>query len=168
MANQRTKVAMLVISGMSMIGIAVHEGYIGHTYTDAVGVKTIGFGNTDGVKPGQTITVERALLKMGNNVTEKERAMKACLGDVPLYQHEWDAYVSLTYNIGIGKSGVSDGFCYAKRGGYSGLVTALRQTPPNYPGACAQILRWNRGGGRVLDGLTKRRRDEYNKCVGGV
>lgn len=152
MANQRTKVAMLVISGMSMIGIAVHEGYIGHTYTDAVGVKTIGFGNTAGVKPGQTITVERALLKMGNNVTEKERAMKACLGDVPLHQHEWDAYVSLTYNIGTGA------FCK------STLVKKLKSS--DYPGACKEILRWNRGGGSVLDGLVKRRRDEYNKCLG--
>lgn len=152
MANERTKVAMLVISGMSMIGIALHEGYIGHTYKDSVGINTIGFGTTDGVKPGQKITVERALVKLGTNVTEKEQAMKKCLGDVPLYQHEWDAYVSLSYNIGTG------GFCS------STLVKKLKSK--DYPGACKEILRWNRAGGRVNDGLTKRRLNEYNQCIG--
>lgn len=152
MANERTKVAMLVVSGMSMIGIALHEGYIGHTYSDSVGVPTIGFGTTVGVKPGQTITVERALVKLGTNVTEKEKAMKVCLGDIPLYQHEWDAYVSLTYNIGTG------GFCK------STLVKKLKLQ--DYPGACSEILKWNKAGGKVNDGLVKRRRDEYRQCLG--
>lgn len=152
MANERTKVALLVVSGMSMIGIALHEGYVGHTYKDSVGINTIGFGTTVGVKPGQEITVERALVKLGTNVTEKEQAMKKCLGDVPLYQHEWDAYVSLSYNIGTG------GFCS------STLVKKLKVK--DYPGACKEILRWNRAGGRVNDGLTKRRLDEYNQCIG--
>ena len=152
MANERIKVAMLVVSGMSMIGIAVHEGYVGHTYSDAVGVPTIGFGTTAGVKPGQKISVERALLRLGNNVTAKEREMKACLGDVPLYQNEWDAYVSLTYNIGTGA------FCK------STLVKKLKQR--DYPGACREILKWNKAGGRVNDGLVKRRRDEYQQCLG--
>ena len=151
-SNERIKVAALVISGMSMIGIALHEGYVGHTYKDVVGVNTIGFGTTVGVKPGQTISVERALVKLGSNVGEKEKAMKKCLGDVDLYQYEWDAYVSLTYNIGTGA------FCK------STLVKKLKQA--DYPGACKEILRWNRGGGRVLDGLTKRRRDEYRQCIG--
>jgi len=151
-SNPRTKVALLVVSGMSMIGIALHEGYVGHTYKDSVGVNTIGFGTTVGVKPGQKITVERALVKLGTNVTEKEQAMKKCLGDVPLYQHEWDAYVSLSYNIGTG------GFCS------STLVKKLKVA--DYNGACKEILRWNRAGGRVNDGLVKRRRDEYRQCMG--
>jgi lysozyme len=151
-SNPRTKVALLVVSGMSMIGIALHEGYVGHTYKDSVGVNTIGFGTTVGVKPGQKITVERALVKLGTNVTEKEQAMKKCLGDVPLYQHEWDAYVSLSYNIGTG------GFCS------STLVKKLKAS--DYSEACKEILRWNRAGGRVNDGLVKRRRDEYRQCLG--
>lgn len=150
--KKRTQVAMLVVSGMSMIGIALHEGYVDHTYSDSVGVQTIGFGTTAGVKPGQHITVERALVKLGTNVTEKERVMKACLGNVPLYQNEWDAYVSLTYNIGTGA------FCK------STLVKRLKNR--DYPGACKEILKWNRAGGRVNDGLVKRRRDEYRQCIG--
>jgi lysozyme len=152
--NIRMTVAALAVSGSALIGIAVHEGYIGHTYTDVVGVPTIGFGNTDGVRPGQTITVERALIRLGGNINEKEQAMRACIGDVPLYQNEWDAYVSLSYNIGTGA------FCG------STLVKRLRQKPPDYVAACTEILRWNRGGGRVLDGLVKRRKAEYRQCRG--
>jgi len=152
MDKKRTTVAMLVVSGMSMIGIALHEGYIDHTYKDSVGVPTIGFGTTQGVKPGQKISVERALVKLGTNVTEKEQVMKACLGDVPLYQNEWDAYVSLTYNIGTGA------FCK------STLVKKLKVH--DYPGACKEILKWNKAGGRVNDGLVKRRSDEYLQCMG--
>ena len=152
MDKKRTTVAMLVVSGMSMIGIALHEGYVDHTYSDAVGVQTIGFGTTAGVKPGQKITVERALVKLGTNVSEKEQVMKTCLGNVPLYQNEWDAYVSLAYNIGTGA------FCK------STLVRKLKVA--DYPGACSEILKWNKAGGRVNDGLVKRRRDEYRQCVG--
>ena len=152
MDKKRTTVAMLVVSGMSMIGIALHEGYIDHTYKDSVGVPTIGFGTTQGVKPGQKISVERALVKLGTNVTEKEQVMKACLGDVPLYQNEWDAYVSLAYNIGTGA------FCK------STLVKKLKVH--DYPGACKEILKWNKAGGRVNDGLVKRRSDEYLQCMG--
>jgi lysozyme len=79
--------------------------------------------------------------------------MRACIGDVPLYQNEWDAYVSLSYNIG------TSGFCS------STLVKRLKKRPPEYIAACTEILRWNRGGGRVLDGLTKRRQAEYKQCM---
>lgn len=147
-------VAALAISGSALIGIALHEGYVGTAYHDVVGVRTIGFGTTDGVKPGDKISVERALIRLGQNVGEKETAMRSCIGDVPLYQNEWDAYVSLSYNIG------TSGFCK------STLVKRLKQNPPDYTAACTEILRWNRGGGRVLDGLVKRRRAEYRQCLG--
>ena len=154
MRNVRTMVASLAISGSALIGIALHEGYVGTAYDDGVGVQTIGFGTTQGVKKGDRITVERALIRLGQNVDEKETAMKACVGAVPLYQYEWDAYVSLTYNIGTGA------FCK------STLVKRLKTDPPDYKAACSEIIRWNRAGGRFLDGLVKRRRAEYLKCIG--
>lgn len=146
--------ASLAISGSALIGTALHEGYVGTAYDDGVGVQTIGFGTTQGVKKGDRITVERALIRLGQNIGEKEQAMRGCLGDVALYQHEWDAYVSMTYNIGTGA------FCK------STLVRKLKQNPPDYKAACGEILRWNRAGGRVLTGLTKRRQIEYQQCIG--
>jgi len=87
---------------VALIGIANHEAFRSRAYDDGVGVQTIGFGTTAGVKPGDTITVERALIRLGQDVGRFESEMRRCIGDVPLYQHEWDAYVSLAYNIGYG------------------------------------------------------------------
>lgn len=150
----RNTVAALSISGMALIGIANHEKFVGRTYKDAVGVPTIGYGTTTGVKPGQTITPERALIRLGQDVGVFESEMKRCLGDVALYQHEWDAYVSLTYNIGYGA------FCR------SSIARKLKQPQPDYAGACQSILLFNKAGGKVLPGLVKRRQAEYKLCVG--
>ena len=154
MKINRTAIAGLALSGVALIGIANHEGFRPKAYDDGVGVQTIGFGTTAGVKKGDTITVERALIRLGDDVSRFERDMKACLPDIPLYQHEWDAYVSLTYNIG------SAGFCK------STIVKRLRQNPPDYEGACKGILLWNKAGGKVWPGLVKRRQDEYRRCMG--
>lgn len=152
--SPRQMVAGLVLSASALIGIANHEAFRSKAYDDGVGVQTIGFGTTAGVKKGDTITVERALIRLGNDVGSFEQEMKSCLGDVALYQHEWDAYVSLTYNIGTG------GFCK------SSIVKRLKQSPPDYAGACKAILAWNKAGGKVLPGLVKRRHAEYRKCMG--
>lgn len=154
MSKARIGIASLALSATAMIGIANHEKFVGHTYKDAVGVPTIGYGTTSGVKPGQTITPERALIRLGQDVQTFEKEMKQCLGDVALFQHEWDAYVSLTYNIGY------SGFCR------STIVKRLKQSPPDYAGACKAILMWDKAGGKVLPGLAKRRQDEYRRCMG--
>ena len=157
MSNKiRISIAALSLSAVGLIGIANHESFVDHTYKDAVGVNTIGFGTTAGVKPGQTITPQRALIRLNDDVGVFEREMRTCLGGVALYQHEWDAYVSLTYNIGSGA------FCR------SSIVRKLRRSPPDYKGACESILLFNKAGGRVLTGLVKRRQAEYNQCIGGV
>lgn len=155
MQINRNAIAGLSLSAMALIGIANHEKFVGHTYKDAVGVNTIGYGTTAGVKPGQTITPERALIRLGQDVGQFEKEMKACLpADLPLYQHEWDAYVSLTYNIGTGA------FCR------SSIVRKLKQAPPDYSGACESILLFNKAGGKVLKGLVVRRQAEYKLCKG--
>lgn len=150
----RIGVAGLSLSGLALIGIANHEAFRSKAYDDGVGVQTIGFGTTAGVKKGDTITVERALIRLGQDVGAFEQEMKRCLGDVALYQHEWDAYVSLTYNIGYGA------FCR------SSVVRKLKRTPPDYKGACESILLFNKAGGKIWPGLVKRRQDEYRRCMG--
>lgn len=159
MKIDRRHVAGLALSAFAMIGIANHEGFRSKAYDDGVGVQTIGFGTTrkpDGapVMRGDTITVERALIRLGQDVGRFEQEMRRCIGDVPLYQHEWDAYVSLAYNIGYG------GFCR------STIVKRLKQNPPDYNEACQAILLWNKAGGKVWPGLVKRRQAEYRQCMG--
>ena len=143
----------LAISGAAMISLALHEGYRPVAYDDGGGVQTIGFGETSGVKRGHKITVERALVQLGTSVAAHESRLRSCIGDVPLYQGEWDAYTSWTYNIGTGAACGST------------LVKKLRQKPPDYAGACAELLKWNQDNGRVIPGLTARRQAENKQCT---
>lgn len=152
MAVKRTSIAGLSLSAAALVGIAMHEGYRPAAYDDGVGVQTIGFGTTAGVKPGDKITVERALVRLLEDAEKHQRELRACIGDVPMYQHEWDAYVSWSYNVGTGAA------CK------SSLVRKLKAG--YYAGACTELLRWDRAGGRVLPGLTKRRQAEYQQCMG--
>jgi len=146
----RKAVASLALSAVALVGIAVHEGYEGSAYQDIVGIWTIGFGTTEGVRPNQTITPVAALQRKLTDVRKFEGALKQCV-TVPLSQNEYDAYISLAYNIGSGA------FCN------STLVRLLNQG--QYDMACQQILRWNRAGGQVVQGLVNRRQAEYKLCI---
>lgn len=151
MKHPRTAIAALSLSAAALVGIATHEGYVGQAYQDIVGVWSIGFGTTEGVKPNQTITPVQAISRALTDAQKFEGALKQCVS-VPLHQHEYDAYVSLSYNIGSGA------FCR------STLVKKLNAG--DYDGACKEILRWNRAGGKEVRGLTIRRQQEYVLCMG--
>jgi lysozyme len=84
-------------------------------------------------------------------VQKFEGAMKTCV-HVPLYQYEYDAYISLEYNIGSGA------FC--------GSTLVKKLNAGDYDGACREILRWDKFKGRPLPGLTARRHREYEQCIG--
>lgn len=150
--DYRVKVAALSISAATLVGIALHEGYRSDAYEPVKGdVPTIGFGTTEGVQMGDKITPERALVKLLNDADKFATAVKQC-APVPMHQYEFDAYVSLTYNIGSGN------FCK------STLASKLKAM--DYEGACKEILRWDRFQGKPLAGLTKRRQAEYKQCMG--
>ena len=147
----RKKVAALALSAAALVGIVVHEGYSDVAYIPVPGdVPTIGFGTTGGVKPGDRITPTRALSRALTDIQQFEGALKECV-KVPLTQNEYDTYISLSYNIG------SQAFCN------STLVKKLNAQ--DYSGACKEILRWDKFQGKPLAGLTKRRQDEYMRCI---
>lgn len=152
MKNTRTSIAALVLSASVLVGIATHEGYRGEAYTPVPGdVKTIGFGETHGVKAGDKTDPVRALINLQASADQYANAVKRC-APVPMYQREFDSYVSLTYNIG------PTAFC--------GSTLAQKLREGDYTGACRQILRWDRFKGKRLRGLTKRRQAEYQTCMG--
>ena len=103
--STRTRLAALSLSAAGLVGILNWEGYSDRAYVPVEGdVPTIGYGSTrrdDGapVKPGDTITPPQALRRALKDVKEFEGAIKECVS-VPLTQHEYDAYLSLSYNIG--------------------------------------------------------------------
>jgi len=147
----RKAVAAIMVSATALVGIAHWEQYRGSTYKDSGGIATLGYGETKGVVAGQTTTPERALQTLLVSADEHAKGMNECI-KVPLYQHEYDAYLSFTYNVGV------SAFCH------SNLNTKLNAG--NYAGACAELLKWNHVGTQVLAGLTKRRQAEYFTCIG--
>lgn len=151
MRKSRIAAYSIAISAACLVGIATHEGYRSEAYKDAVGIPTLGFGETAGVKMGDKTTPERALVQLLESTEKHADAIRQCI-KVPLYQHEFDAYVSLAYNIGAGN------FCR------STLVKKLNAK--DYAGACEEIRRWNKAGGKVLPGLVTRREAEYRMCMG--
>lgn len=149
--RRRAGIAGLAISASAFVAIVTHEGYRGEAYIPVPGdVPTIGFGTTEGVKIGDTITPPKAMARALSDMQKYEGAIKRCV-KVPLYQHEYDAYVSLSYNIG------PTAFCS------STLVKKLNVQ--DYAGACESILSWDKFKGKPLRGLTIRRNEEYKRCI---
>lgn len=124
------------------------EGLALKPYRDAVGIPTIGYGNTyyeDGRKVSMTdaaISEARAekLLKMV--LVRYEDAVNR-YAQLPLSQNQFDALVSFAYNVGNENLRKSS------------LMRLLNQG--RFQAAADEFLRWNRAGGRVLEGLRKRR-----------
>lgn len=116
-------------------------------YKCPAGIWTIGFGETLGVKEGDVWTQEQA------DTILRQRAgqfMLATLKRCPKLLRESPdrlaACTSLAYNIGIGAFGAS---------------SVCRKTArSDFTGAADAFLLWNKGGGRVLRGLTLRRQAE--------
>ncbi len=148
----RVRLASLALSAAALVGLALSEGFTDRAVQPLPGDKwTVGFGTTEGVKPGDRIAPPQALERKLRDVQKFEGAVKQCV-TVPLAQHEYDAYVSLAYNIG------PQAFCA------STLVRKLNAG--DYAGACHEILRWDRFKGRQARGLTLRREREYQLCIG--
>ncbi|OCT28128.1 lysozyme [Pseudomonas putida] len=121
------------------------EGLRLQAYQDAVGVWTIGYGTTRGVKADMSITKEQAERMLLNDVQRFEPEVQR-LVTVPLNQNQWDAMISFTYNLGAANLESS----------------TLRRllNAGDYAGAAEQFPRWNKAGGKVLNGLVRRRAAE--------
>ena len=151
---KRMPIQGMVLAAMTVVGIAVSEGYKGEAYIPVPGdVPTIGFGSTKGVRMGETTTPVRSLQRLVEEVdTIYVAGVKKCV-TVPLHQHEFSAYVAFTYNVGV------SAFCK------STLVKKLNTE--DYAGACAELSNWVYGPGKKkLGGLVKRRAEERAICEG--
>lgn len=124
------------------------EGYSSKAYPDpATGGApwTIGYGTTKGVKPGMVITAQQAEKMLRDDVAKFESGVSSLI-TAPTTQGQFDAMVSLAYNIGLGNFGKS---------------TLLKKHNARcYTCAADQFRVWNRANGKVMNGLTKRRAAE--------
>ena len=148
----RTKVLTMGVSGMVLVALAVSEGWVSTATPPVPGdVPTVGFGFTEGVKLGDKIDSVRGIIRLHKEADKHAEGIKSCIV-VELHQHEFDAYLQLAYNIGVGA------FCS------STLVRLLNQR--KYAEACDQIFRWDKFKGEPLKGLTARRQKEHLECLG--
>lgn len=117
-------------------------------YQDAVGVWTIGWGHTGSeVRAGLTITQSEADQLLDRDLDRFEEAVDR-LTRGRATPDQFAAMVSLAFNVGAGDGGLK-------------TSTLLRMhNDGDYEGAAAQFARWNKAGGRVLNGLTRRRAAE--------
>jgi lysozyme len=122
-------------------------------YQDQVRVWTIGYGHTKGVYEGMTCTMEQAEKWLRIDVEDAEHAVND-LVKVPLSQKQFDALVDFVFNLGIGN--------FAK----STLLRLVNAS--NFKYASKEFERWNRAGGIVRAGLTRRRLAEKDLFLQGT
>lgn len=110
-------------------------------YKCAAGVPTIGYGHTAGVKMGQTITQVQAESFLKDDLMKYEKNVEKYDSKYHWNQNEFDALVSFAFNIGSIDQLTANG-------------SRNRKT------IAEKILKYNKAAGKVLDGLTKRRKAE--------
>jgi lysozyme len=141
------------ISPAGIALIQAHEGLRLTAYRDAGGVWTIGYGSTGGVRRGMTITRDQAVLRLYHDLDTAESAVNSRV-TVPLSQPQFDALVSLVFNIG---------------GGAFRKSTLLQKlNAGDYAGAANEFNRWVKAKGRVLPGLVTRRAAERALFLSGA
>ena len=121
------------------------EGCETEAYLCPAGVPTIGYGHIKGVQMGDVITEAQAEEMLVEELTEYENYIHDCV-TAPLNQNQFDAMVSWVFSLGVGNLKSST------------LLKTLNIG--NYRGVPEQIMRWNKAGGKVLEGLTRRRQAE--------
>lgn len=121
------------------------EGCVLKAYTCPAGKPTIGYGSTEGVRLGMTISRPQAEQMLSGHLA-KITPEVAKLVKTKLSQNQFDAVVSFVYNVGVGNFKSSTMLRLLNSGDISG--------------AAAEFPRWNKADGKELPGLTRRRKAE--------
>ena len=140
----------MLVSNKGVDLICEFEGKRLAAYDDGVGVWTIGFGtikypNGVRVKKGDTCTLEQAKEYMRHDLIEFEYTVNSSV-KVPLNQNQFDALVSLAYNIGSSA--------------FKSSTLVKKLNTGDYQGAADQFNVWINAGGKRMQGLVNRRDKE--------
>jgi lysozyme len=108
---------------------------------------TIGYGATGaGIARGTNWTLQQCEARLHEDLNRFAAGVSAAIGDHPTSQNEFDATVSLAFNIGL-------------QNFKSSTLLRLHQAGDK-DAAAGQFSRWNKAAGRVMAGLTRRREAE--------
>lgn len=129
-----------------------------YPYKDSSGYPTQGYGRLlskdthADLKQWPPITKDEAEAWLEHDINEVAKQVSDVV-TVHLDQAQFDALVSLTFNIGIGN--------------FSGSTLLKKLNRHDYLGAAGEFLRWNRSAGKVVRGLTNRRATERDNFLRG-
>ncbi|WP_163239097.1 SH3 domain-containing protein [Clostridium sporogenes] len=137
--------------------IKSYEGFSAHHYRDAAGVDTIGYGSTHGwIMKLQVVTKAQATQALKEEINVMANQIKNNLNskNVKLNQHQFDALCSFAYNLG---TGALFGSTLYKR-----ICSGVRDSSLK-----ENFTAWCYAGGKVLQGLLNRRKEEYDMFMKG-
>lgn len=154
----RTKSRLKKGSALAAAAIALvgaWEGLRTVAYRDVVGIPTVCYGETRGVKMGDRYTKAECDAMLGDGLKDFEAGMRRCLKQPDkIPAKTYVAFLSFSYNVGTGA------FCR------STLVKKANRG--DLRGACHELPKWVNAGGRRIKGLVNRRKDELRICLDGL
>ena len=158
MTARSKKARIGVVAGVSLLATTVITGFEGKenkAYRDIVGVPTICQGLTEGVKIGDYKTDAECDALFLKTLAVFEDGVLRCtpmMGDQP--PKRLVAMVSHAYNVGV--------FAYCKS------TMARKLNAGDIKGACNELPKWTRAGGKIVFGLVRRRAAERAMCLEGL
>ena len=144
---------LLVGSAALLAFIATWEGVKHKPYLDVGGIPTVCAGHTGDDVEDKTYSPEECAAMLKRDVSEHSNGVLECI-KVPIPQPSFDAFVSFAYNVG------TRAFC--------GSTLNRKLNAGDLEGACNELPKWNKAGGTVMRGLTRRRLAERDLCLRGV
>ena len=142
----RWKKAAIIASAIAIPA----EGLRQYAYHDPVGILTVCYGSTTQVEKGKKYSLEECRARLDSDMLEAISAVERCHPNLP--DNVLAAFADAVYNIGPKVACNSTASKMLDAG--------------DFDGACRQLPRWNKAGGVVLPGLTKRRNLEMLVCLG--
>ncbi len=121
------------------------EGFRGDAYLDPIGIPTIGFGFIEGVKMGDKMTLAEAKERLKRELAKYEQGVLQAMTITPS-QEQFDACVVFSFNVGVAGFRKSSVLKAHNRGDFQSAARAFGL--------------WNKAGGKVWPGLTRRRAAE--------
>ncbi|PYG29960.1 lysozyme [Pelagimonas varians] len=137
--------------------IAPWEGLRTKAYPDIVGVWTVCYGETHGVKPGDQYSKAQCDQMLGDQVAAFAGRLNTCIDDdieAVMPQGMKVALYSWSYNVGTFAA--------------CGSTLMRKANAGDLVGACNELPRWNRAGGRAVPGLSNRRAAEQKLCLSSL
>ena len=152
----RAKLAAKIGAGATALAVPLvmlYEGYVPWVHRDPIGRLAACYGHDDQtMTPGKRFTAAECQAMLYGDLLKHAQALD-CIKH-PLTDGQKAAFLSFAFNVG------NKAFCDS--------TLARKANAGDMSGACAELSRWTRAGGRELPGLVKRRAAERELCERGL